>query len=217
MRQAVVLANGIIEDAATMRERLAALPDAIIVAADGGSKHAAALGLAPDLIIGDLDSLDPVQRTEFEAAGAQITQAPVHKDETDLELALVYAAEQDAERIVVLGALGGRLDMTFANILLLTHPALDGLRVELWHERQTAWVIEPPGGPVPGEPGDTLSLIPVGGDALGVTTVNMAYPLRDETLAFGPARGVSNMIEAADAHVTLRSGLLLAIHTEGRA
>lgn len=213
----IVLANGNIENPAVERARLAAWDGVHVVAADGGAKYAGALGLSVGVVVGDMDSLDPALRTALEAQGTQIRPSPADKDETDLELALLYAADQGAEHIAVLGALGGRLDMALANVLVLAHPRLTSLRVELWAGRQTAWLIRSPGGELPGKVGDTLSLIPLNGDAQGVTTTGLAYALRGETLAFGPARGVSNVIDAPQARVDLREGLLLAVHTPDRA
>lgn len=216
-KRAIVLSNGTIDDPALLRRRLAGWGHAAVIAADAGLRHAGPLGLAADLVVGDFDSLDAGRRAGLEAAGVEVHPLPPAKDETDLELALLEAVARGAEQIVVLGAIGGRLDMTLANLLLLTHPRLAGVRVEVWHDAQTAWLIRPPGEDVSGQPGDTLSLIPLGGDAHGVTTTAMAYPLIDEVLAYGPARGVSNVLTDARAHVALRAGLLLAVHTPGRA
>ena len=96
---------------------------------------------------------------------------------------------------------------------------LASCRVEVWSGDQTAWLIRPPGGLIKGESsGDTLSLIPLGGDALGMfPQQNLAYPLHNETLAVGPARGISNVVTASSARVSLHDGLLLAVHTPGRA
>jgi thiamine pyrophosphokinase len=139
------------------------------------------------------------------------TSSP-QKDETDLELALLNLADEKVKRIVVLGALGGRLDMTISNVLLLTHPRLASLQIELWQGRQTAWLIRPPGGEIRGREGDTLSLIPLDGDAQGITTYDLAYPLQHDTLSYGPARGVSNILSGPVARVEVHSGTLLAIH-----
>ena len=217
-QQAIILANGEIDNLATVQARLTGWKDAQVIAADGGSRHAAALGLQPDAVVGDLDSLDAGLRTSFEAAGAHLEVRPTHKDETDLELSLLYAIRHGADHIVLLGALGGRLDMMLANLLLLLHPELIGIRVEIWSGRQTAWLIRPPGDDnVIGEPDDTLSLIPLLGDAEGVTTRGLAYPLSDETLAFSKPRGVSNVFTKRQTQVMLRSGVLIAVHTPGRA
>ncbi|MFC1946152.1 hypothetical protein ACFLW1_03015, partial [Chloroflexota bacterium] len=81
---------------------------------------------------------------------------PAGKDETDLELALLYAKEQGADQIVMVGAIGGRMDMTIANILLITHPNLSSCRIEVWQGEQTGWVIKPPGEDISGHPGDSI-------------------------------------------------------------
>src|SRR5690606_4005782 len=95
MQHAIVLANGEIQDADELRERLAGVSSgALVLAANGGSRHVQALGLTPDLVIGDLDSISPALREQFEAQGVAMRQAPVRKDETDLELALLHAAAQ---------------------------------------------------------------------------------------------------------------------------
>lgn len=216
-QRAIVLANGKIDDTAALRARLAGWVGAQVIAADGGSRYAAALDLHLDAVVGDLDSLDPGLRAALDAAGARLETRPAHKDETDLELALLDAARQGAEHIVVLGALGGRLDMTLANLLLLLHPQLAGIRIDLWNGNQTAWLIRPPGADLIGAPDDTLSLIPLLNDADGITTQGLAYSLNDGTLEIGKARGISNVFTQSRAHVALRSGVLMAIHTPGRA
>lgn len=215
--RAIVLSNGDLHHPDILGQRLADHVAGLVIAADGGSHHADVLGLRVDVLIGDFDSINPAHRTRLEAAGTRLEARPPDKDETDLELALLYAAHQGADPIIVLGTLGGRLDMTLANLLLLSHPALSALRVEIWHDWQTAWLIRPPGDTVQGQPGDTLSLIPLGADAIGVTTHHLKFPLHHETLASGPARGVSNVMAAPTARVELKAGLLLAVHTPGRA
>ena len=216
-QRAIVLSNGEIGELATVRQRVRDWGEALVIAADNGVRFAGPLGLFPDLIMGDMDSLDPGLLALFDKEPVTIIQAPVEKDETDLELALLEAAARGVEHIVVLGGVGARVDMTLANILLLIHPDLAGVRVELWVANQTLWLIRPPGGDVSGQPGDTLSLIPVGGDASSITTHNLHYPLENETLTFGPARGISNVLTASQARVDLGGGLLLAVHTPGRA
>ncbi|MEE8413957.1 MAG: thiamine diphosphokinase, partial [Dehalococcoidales bacterium] len=142
---------------------------------------------------------------------------PAEKDETDLELALFYAEKQGVDQIVMVGVMGGRMDMTIANILLMIHPSLSSCRIEVWHGEQTGWVIKPPGEDISGHSGDTVSLIPLGGFASGITTQGLKYPLKDEDLTFTSARGMSNRLEKPSAHIKLSEGLLLVIHTPGRA
>ncbi len=212
----IVFANGIIENPAAEAARWVR-PGDCAVAADGGTRHALAAGLMPAHVIGDLDSLSPDQRARLEAAGTTLHAHPPAKDETDLELALTWAAAQsDVTEIVILGALGGRPDQALANLLLLALPALTGRTVII---ADGAWTIHClRGGETAtfhGQSGDTLSLIPLGGDAVGVTTGGLAYPLRNETLHFGLGRGVSNEFVGETATVSLQTGLLWCLH-QGR-
>jgi thiamine pyrophosphokinase len=107
--------------------------------------------------------------------------------------------------------------MALANIFLLVDPRLAGKEIVMWEGSQTAWVMRPMGGVIRGQAGDTVSLIPFGGDADGVTTHNLQYSLNGETLRFGPARGVSNVMTAAESQVDLARGTLLIVHTPGQA
>ena len=206
--RAVIFANGRFPDPAAHRHLIR--PDDLIVAADGGTAHARALGLAPHVIIGDLDSLEPGLRAELAEAGTQFLAHPPAKDETDLELALLYAVQQGAEEILILGALGGRIDQTVANLLLLAHPTLAWVRARVVEGNQTAFLIRGE-ALIEGAPGDTVSLIPLGGDARGVTAEGLRWPLHDDTLRFGPARGVSNVLLGRQARVRVREGTLLCV------
>ena len=204
----VIFANGELISPADAVARWVQSTD-VIVAADGGTRHALAAGLKPDQIIGDLDSLPPELRAELRAAGTEFQTYPPAKDETDLELALLWAAQQDAEEILVLGALGGRPDQELANLLLLALPELAGQKTRLAAGNWQVELIR--GGEelvLHGEPGETISLLPLGGEASGVTTTGLRYPLQQETLHFGPARGVSNVLTKKTAVVRVEKGLL---------
>ncbi len=216
-KHTIVVANGVIADPDKIRRRLEALDAAQVIAVDGGSKNCQMLGLDYDVVLGDLDSLDNVDRESLRKSGVKVENFPPHKDESDLELALLHAVDQGAQEIYLLGAVGGRLDMTLSNVYLLAHPHLQGLEIRLWHGDQTAWLIHPPGGDVDGRQGDTLSLIPIGSAASGITTHNLIYRLDGDDLILGPTRGVSNVLGGSPARITLQQGLLLAVHTPGRA
>jgi thiamine pyrophosphokinase len=214
---AIMLANGDLDDIPQIRLRLAVLEHPVVISADGGSRHAQALGLKVQAVIGDMDSVDGQELEALRSAGATVRQARPDKDESDLELSLLYAAGLPVSRVVILAAFGGRIDASLANVQLLLDSRLAGMRMELWHASQTAWLIRPPGETVPGLPGDTLSLIPLGGPALDVSTYGLQYPLNHESLLLGPARGLSNVLRVEAARVDLASGALLAVHTPGRA
>ncbi|MFC1972074.1 thiamine diphosphokinase [Chloroflexota bacterium] len=213
--KALILVNGELYRPDVLQSRIRAEVFDLVLGADGGARYADTLNVTLDAIIGDLDSLSVLEQQGI--SNTEFVSYPVGKDETDLELALLYAEEQGADQIVMVGAMGGRMDMTIANILLITHASLSSCRIEVWHGEQTGWVIKPPGEDISGHPGDTVSLIPLGGDASGITTKGLKYSLKDEKLTFGPARGLSNLLEKPSAHIRLSEGLLLAIHTPGRA
>jgi thiamine pyrophosphokinase len=215
--RALVFANGNLHDGPAVQRALQQGAGALIVAADGGARLALACGLTPHLVIGDMDSLSEGELADLRARGAAIERVAAEKNETDLELALLAAAGRGAGWVRVLGAAGGRLDQTLANILLLTLDALAGRDVRLAAGQQTLWLIGPGDHALDGAPGDTISLIPLGGDARGVRTAGLRYPLRGETLRSGPARGVSNAIAVAGARVALDEGTLVVVHTPGRA
>jgi thiamine pyrophosphokinase len=209
----VIFANGDPPQAETARWH--AQQANLLLAADGGACHAQALGLQPHIVIGDLDSLSEEHRNKLRAAGTRFIVHSTKKDETDLELALLYAVEHAVGPIIILAALGGRLDQTIANVLLLTIPALEGRDVRLIEGHQTAFVIRSE-ATISGKPGDRVSLIPLRGAIRGVSTTGLAYPLDEGTLPFGHALGVSNEMTATQAHVQIRDGLLLCVHLSGQ-
>ena len=206
----LVFANGDLESGPWLQPYLAEA--SLIIAANGGTRHLYVLQRAPDIIVGDLDSLPEEIRPWAKTAAIQIIQHPADKDETDLELALLLASEHQ-QAIYIVGALGGRLDQTLANILLLAHPALQGHQVQLVAPYQRAWLVNKY-SEINGRQGDTVSLIPLGGDAYIANTTGLKWPLRDELLVFGPARGVSNVMMVDKAELWVGNGRLLCIHTQ---
>ena len=196
-------------------------PGARVVAADGGARHAAPLGLTIDRWVGDGDSLGEDGIAELAAAGVPIERAAPDKDESDTELAVFAALALGATTLTVLGALGGpRVDHALANVGLLSMPELEPLGVRLLAVDACLRCLRAPaadGGSatldLAGRIGDLVSLLPVGTDAEGVTTRGLAYPLDDEPLHVGRTRGLSNVRERGDAVVVLRRGQLLVIET----
>lgn len=209
--RAVVIANGIAPNEATVRRWLR--PGDHLICADGGARTALTLGLEPDVVIGDLDSLDEAQQARLKTMGCRLVVYPVAKDWTDLELALKLAVEEGATEIVVLGALGGRIDQELANILLLLLPELERVPARIVDERQEMFVARTE-ATVTGKAGDIVSLIPLGGDVTGIVTEGLLYPLCDEPLLAGPARGISNEMAGEVARMTLKSGALLVVHSQ---
>jgi thiamine pyrophosphokinase len=187
------------------------LPEAtLVIAADSGVEHALALGFHVDLVVGDLDSADPLAIDEAIAAGADVDRHPTAKDATDLELALLAARDRGGGEVVVVGGHGGRLDHFFANALLLASPRFATLVVRARMGDAELTVVRDRAD-LAGHPGMLCSLLPTGGPAHGVRTDGLRYPLAHETLHPGSTRGVSNEFLATTATVTLDDGVLLAV------
>ena len=198
----------------------AGVPRPFVIAADGGARRALDIGVVPDLVVGDGDSMGPDTVAELSRLGVPVELAPGDKDESDTELCLRAALTRGAQLIQIVGALGGpRVEHTVANLLLLAHPMLDGVDV-------AASIVAPPSvivcagrehGPsstrIRGSAGDHVSLMAIDSVVEGVTTEGLRFPLHDEPLRPGPARGLSNELLTGNAVVHTRRGRLLVIHT----
>jgi thiamine pyrophosphokinase len=208
MNRAIIFVNGKMDIAPPILNDIH--PSDLIIAADGGTQHCKSLGITPNVIIGDFDSLGAADIRSYQQAGIETAQYPTHKDETDLELALLFAANHDATHVFIIGGLGSRWDMTLANILLAVHIRFSQLSIRLLDGSDELAIIRGEGQmDINDRPGNTLSLIPLGGDVTGITTHGLVYPLADETLYFGSSRGVSNVIISDQARVIIKAGILL--------
>jgi thiamine pyrophosphokinase len=207
----VVFVNGVVRDYDGLRRWLQ--PGDYLVAADGGGAHADALGVRPHIIVGDLDSLAPERVAALEAAGVGVERYPTGKDATDLELAMHHAVAAGAREIVLLGALGGRLDQALANVLILAQrnwPA----EVKLVEDDMVAMVLH--GGEslaLSATLGTTVSLLPLSAQVTGITYQGLLYPLSDATLTLGSTRGISNVVVAQPATIRIDEGIALVVQT----
>ncbi|HEX5466394.1 MAG TPA: thiamine diphosphokinase [Candidatus Limnocylindrales bacterium] len=217
---AIIVAAGAAPDRAGLDRAWPGWADgpAQVVAADGGALAARALGLRPDVVVGDGDSLPAAERERLAGEGVAFEDWPTDKEASDLELALQRVLRAGPRRVAVLGAFGGeRLDQLLANVWLLDLPTLSGADgPELWFLDATTrlrLLVGPGRAELVGRPGDLISLLPFGGPAYGVRTEGLRFPLHDETLASGPSRGLSNVRLTQRAVVDLRSGRLLIVES----
>jgi thiamine pyrophosphokinase len=194
----------------------------LVVAADGGAIGARQAGLPIDLVVGDGDSLGESGLAELAASGIAVERSPADKDESDTELAVLACLARGATQITVVGGFGGRLDHELANIWLLALPELGGRPMQLLDGRTRVRLVHAPapdGSPtncrLSGRPGDLVTLLPLGEHVEGITTSGLRYPLRDEPLRLGPARGLSNVRLGVEASVAVRRGLLLVVESPG--
>ena len=208
--RAIIIANGLL----TNPEQARMIPnrDDLIIAADGGCLHCLTLGLTPQVIVGDMDSIPADTLKSFEMTGTEIVRHEARKDQTDLELALQLALDRGARQVVVLAALGLRWDMTLANVMLLGAD-MKGIDMRLIDGPQEITVIRGGGSlNIHGRPGDTMSLIPIGSEARGVYLEGFEYPLIDATLSLGSTWGISNVLAGELGTIRLEHGLLLCVH-----
>ncbi len=206
----IIVANGFPTDPAGDRRHLE--QGDLVIAADGGADYCRKLGIAPDIIIGDMDSIDRDPAGIKPSANTEIIRHPARKDATDLELAIRLALERGARSLTILGALGGRWDMSIGTLFLLAIPELKGIparvidgcqEIVLLTGKETATFH--------GKPGDTLSLLPTGKRASGITLEGLEYPLVKGALAYGSSKGISNILQNDKATVSLESGALLCV------
>ena len=180
----------------------------LTIAADSGLAAFDAAGLAPDLLIGDMDSIDPALLGRY--ASLPQERLCCVKDDTDGVHAVDVALARGAERITLLGALGGRMDHALANLMLLVRAHRAGAFAEILGEGVR--VIRVPGEAVlRGAKGDTVSFLPLG-DARGVTLTGFFYPLDRHDLHSDYPLGVSNVVTKDEAAVFVQDGDLLMFH-----
>jgi len=209
MKRAVIFVNGQVNDLEFVRSLI--LPGDLLLAADGGTRHALELNLMPSKIIGDLDSLPEPDLKLAKASGCEVFQHPRDKDESDFELALRLAIDSGFRELLVIGALGGRLDQTLANLALLTNPALAELEIKMDDGVEEAWFVRNRCD-LCGKIGDTVSLIPWRGNVSGITTSGLRWPLKNETLFADRTRGISNELSTDKGNIQIKNGLLLVVH-----
>ena len=210
VQRALIFANGLMENEDAVRALIQ--PGDLLIAADGGARHIVRLGFRPGLLVGDLDSLSPVEVSGFAQSGVEILRYPPEKDETDLELAIEKALERECTDLILVGALGGRIDQTLGNIFLLCLPGLAHVAARLDDGRDELFLIRG-SGVVRGRIGEIVSLLPLGGPVRGITTQGLRYPLQGESLYPERTRGISNELIAEEARIEAAAGTLICVHT----
>ncbi len=179
-------------------------PDDFIIAADGGLLHTQALGIAPQAILGDFDSLGYVPE------GAAVF--PVEKDDTDAMLAVRLGLQRGFTEFVIYGGLEGpRLDHTVANFQTLQFLADQGARGTLVGKNQMVTVVKNGSLEFPTSAEGIISLFCLGADATGITLRGLQYPLENGTLTAGFPLGCSNHFIGKNSEISVKNGSLLVI------
>ncbi len=209
MSRLIVFANGPVLKLESARRLIQ--PGDMLYAVDGGTHHTLALGLMPSIVIGDLDSLTLRDRKKLEAAGVEFQRYPRDKNKTDLELAMDYAIQAGQREILIIGALGGRLDQTLGNLALLSDARFSSWNIRVDDGVEEAFFTRSQ-CEIQGRAADIVSLIPWGAKVTGICTEGLRWPLQNETLFPARTRGISNEMLHEKASILLKSGLLFIIH-----
>jgi len=209
--RAVIFANGILVDPDRVNSLLQ--PNDYIIAADGGAQHCQEIGLRPDIVIGDMDSISPELKTEYQAGRTEFIIHPKDKDQTDLDLALSLAKQKEINEVLLFGILGGRLDLSLANLLLLARDEWHNMSLVVVNGPDQAFLLRSNcSNSINGKPGDIVSLIPLTEQVEGVSTRGLRWQLEDAVLQLGNTRSLSNEMENGLAQVTIKQGKLLMVH-----
>ncbi len=182
-----------------------------IICADGGANYAFRIGIIPDCVIGDLDSVLPEVRKHLILQEVEILTYPAHKDLTDLQLAMNLAYERGADEIVLLGALGKRLDHTLHNL----YSCIDLVQkeVKISHYTPECWVyIVKDEIVIQGTPGDIVSVIALTDRVEGAREIGFEYSLRAPFLLSNHPYTVSNVLAGSQGVIQIESGIVVVFH-----
>lgn len=210
-KTACLVLNGQLDDCDYIREVMNYNTYELIIAVDGGANHLYRLGIMPNYILGDLDSIEDDIREYYEASDVVFKNFPTKKDETDAELAVWLVEEVGLLGIDIYAALGGRIDHELANIQLLYYILDRGMYPRIISEHEEIYILKNDEMTLKGNIGDIVSILPIRGDARGITLVNMEYSVEELDLKYSVTRGISNVMVAQDAHINVRDGCLLVI------
>lgn len=178
-----------------------------LIAADGGLDHIKSLGLTPDVIIGDFDSVSNAREMP---EGIEVIRHPVEKDETDSYLAYRLGYERGFREFHIFGGTGGREDHTFANYCLLLKAKNEGCNAFLYGKDQISTVIKNEKMRIFGNPGASFSVFALGAIASGVTVKGAKYEADKVTLTPDFPLGVSNSFtDSGYADIEVECGALL--------
>ena len=213
----IIVANGFIRDPSgtykRMTGRFGFSKDDIVICADGGASNALKMGLIPDVVIGDMDSIKfrIKEKIREKSAKTRYVATSPEKDESDTQLAVEYALGLGGvKKIMITGAVGDRMDHTLANIILLLSPKLEGIDARILTDNSDMFIVRKP-VTINGVPGKTITLISLSPYTYFTGTRGLKYELREEKLDFSPVRGLSNEFIDRKAKLDIREGTLLVI------
>ncbi len=212
MKKTIILANGP-QISSTWPEWVN--KEDTLVCVDGGTLQAIQQGLIPDVVLGDMDSLSSDMLQRMKDQGVRLVRYPVRKNQTDLELALFWARDQNAREVWVVNALGGRLDQHLVNVFLLAREDMNFARIVLKEDDQSAVVLRGPDRMVlEGQPGDRLSLVVLSKTISGVTLDGVEWKTNHATFSRASTHPLSNVFTETRARIQIDTGVAFLVHIE---
>jgi thiamine pyrophosphokinase len=182
----------------------------VVIAADGGWRLCRDLGVAAQVVIGDMDTLFPEEVEHARSQGSEVRRFPADKDQSDLELAIQAAHTMGARRLTILGALGGQWDHCLLNLLA---PLSLCQRLDVWARLVTAgaeiYLLSAGRYLLREQPGTRTSLAALSSEVRGLSLRGMLYPLDGATLGREQTLGLANAVGQGDASIELAEGELL--------
>lgn len=212
-KKAIIVTNGLIRKPNLIKEHIKKLGfgfNDLVISADGGAQNALKLGLNTHMVTGDMDSIEPKIMDRLKSRGAKFIVEKPEKDHTDTHLALKAAVKEGAQKVVIIAAIGDRVDHSLANLLLLADPHLSGTDIRIITETEEIFAAEKPLR-VKGKKGDRISLFSLSPYTLFTETKGLKYGLKNEKLVFSPIRGISNEFVQDEAFLGIKQGMLLII------
>ena len=206
----IIISGGRLVDPVFFHKKMLEIGNCLVICCDGAARHFQYLEIKPDVIIGDMDSIDPALLASYAVQGIKIIKYSANKDFTDTELALDYALNLKPDTIFIWSALGGRIDHTLANVFLLCKGQEKGIRTYLIDEYGEAFVPNKETSFI-NEAGKTVSLIALSPEVTGINLKGFLYLLQEGTLKIGESRGISNIINEDRASISVKNGRLLVI------
>ncbi len=182
-----------------------------IICSDGGANHAYNMNIVPDYILGDLDSANKNIIGYYKSKNVKFEKFPTKKDETDTELCIELSDKLKAKEIHLIGALGGRIDHTIANVNLLYYIRKRGITPKIISEKEEVYIAIDEEITIYGEIGDTISILPIKNDAKGVTLNNLEYPLENYNMEFSRPLGISNVMTDINCNIKVQEGSIIII------
>ena len=183
-----------------------------IICADGGTRHAYNMKLLPNLIMGDLDSSQISYIEYYKNKGVEIIKYPRDKDKTDTHICVLHALEFSSQ-IILLGALGSRLDHSLANISLLKLGFKKNIPISIEDYQNQVFLIQDNIN-IKGKPGEFFSLLPLTDTVEGILVKGAQYELSDAKMSIGNPFGISNVFLDEEVFISIKKGYLIIIKSK---